>query len=221
MINELTARDTSHLSVSQNANRAAAIDHLRRYRAEGVFPVNTKFATFTPYFIDRVGTRCAMAYLIEQSGAVDLVAHVARTANNAYVQDLAQNPALVAWLAKHGLTTAEAARIQPTYEPPQCEHECRDDEQCVFHEQGTACSMKCDGQIANECGAESTCTPQFAGSVCYPPVVAEGPRPDESCAVAGGGMGLGFLMLVGAIIIAIRRRRFRLAQPNGSDSLHS
>jgi hypothetical protein len=59
-----------------------------------------------------------MAYLIEQSGRVDLVARVAATNNNARIRDLKGDPELVAWLRENGLTAGEAALIQPSYDGP-------------------------------------------------------------------------------------------------------
>jgi hypothetical protein len=56
-----------------------------------------------------------MAYLIERSGEGALVSRLARTRNQAYVRDLAGDPALAAWLNRNGLTLDEAARIQPEY----------------------------------------------------------------------------------------------------------
>jgi hypothetical protein len=72
-----------------------------------------------PYFVDRFGTRCAMAYLIEQSGADEYVRQVTERMNNAYIHEIAKHPelgrVLDAWLLEHGLSLDEAARIQPTY----------------------------------------------------------------------------------------------------------
>jgi len=206
VIAELNARDTSNLTADQQKNRDAAINRLRMYQVRALFPKNKDFTSYTPYFIDAVGTRCAMAYLIEEAGDVELVAKVATTANNALVRDLARDPALVKWLTANGLSEAEAGRIQPTYDPPDCDPGCRDDEQCVRHGQGTTCSKKCDDQVADSCGTESSCEYQLAGPVCYPPIQAEGERPDNSCAIAGGGLGLGALLLLGAIFFAVRRR---------------
>jgi hypothetical protein len=59
-----------------------------------------------------------MAYLIERSGRRDLVDRVAVKRNNAFIAQLADDPELRAWLDSAGLSVAEAARIQPTYEPP-------------------------------------------------------------------------------------------------------
>jgi hypothetical protein len=58
-----------------------------------------------------------MAYLIERSGWGDLVDRVASTRNYAYIPELADDPALVAWLDSVGLSVTEAARIQPEYRP--------------------------------------------------------------------------------------------------------
>lgn len=205
---DLAARDTSDLTPSQRAKRAAAIERLRAYRERGAFPVNDDFARYTPYFIDNRGTRCAMAYLIEESGAVELVARIAREDNHAYVHDLAADPELVAWLGANGITEDEAARIQPSYEPPACDEACREDEECVRTEEGTACSMICDPEDTEACGADSTCENALTGNwVCFPPVVSDGPRPERSCSAAGGGCGAAALVILGAIVLARRRRR--------------
>jgi hypothetical protein len=71
-----------------------------------------------PFFRDSRGVLCAMAYLIERSGRRDLVDRVALTRNNAFIPELADDPELRAWLDSAGLSVAEAARIQPEYEPP-------------------------------------------------------------------------------------------------------
>lgn len=116
---ELRTKDVSALSPAQREARARNLDVLHEYWLRGVFPVNTDFpGQRVPYFVDRYGTRCAMAYLIEQSGHGGLVARIAATNNNAYIADLKDDAELVVWLHKNGLTAAEAARIQPTYGNP-------------------------------------------------------------------------------------------------------
>jgi hypothetical protein len=112
----LRAADTSALSPVQRPRRAAVIAELARYRERAVFPRNLDFAELTPYFIDDRGVRCAMAHLIETFGGGALVARVAADANNARVAELAADPELLAWLEAHGLTVAEAARVQPAYQ---------------------------------------------------------------------------------------------------------
>lgn len=112
---ELREADTSGLSDLQLVKRESLRLELARYRDRGVFPRNLDFDRATPFFIDDRGVRCAMAHLIETHGGAALVGRVAATANNAYVPELAGDPALIAWLDDHGLTVAEAARIQPAY----------------------------------------------------------------------------------------------------------
>ena len=116
---ELRATNVSALTPVQRAARGRNLAVLHAYWVRGVFPVNTDFpGLHVPYFIDRYGTRCAMAYLIEQSGHGDLVRRIATTQNNAYVRDLQGDADLGAWLSENGLTAAEAARIQPSYGSP-------------------------------------------------------------------------------------------------------
>jgi hypothetical protein len=115
---QLRAADVTALSPQQRARRAHLIDQLAAYRERGEFPRNLDFAERTPYFIDDRGVRCAMAHLIEQNGGAALVARVAATANNARVAELAADPELLAWLRHHGMTVAEAARVQPAYTAP-------------------------------------------------------------------------------------------------------
>ena len=121
---ELRARSVAGLSTSQVERRSRLTAWLREYRHAGAFPVNDKFDSPTPFFRDRNGTLCAMAYLIDRSGRTDIVDKVAATRNNAYIAELADDPALIAWLDSSGLSVAEAARIQPAYNgfpdhPPQ------------------------------------------------------------------------------------------------------
>jgi hypothetical protein len=115
---ELLAADVSRLDAGQRARRAQHVARLEEYAAGRVFPHNHDRAERTPFFIDRHGTRCAMAYLIEQSGRGDLVARIARESNEAYIAELAGDPELVAWLDENGLSASEAARIQPEYDQP-------------------------------------------------------------------------------------------------------
>lgn len=112
---ELRSRDVSSLPSAQQARRARLRGWLREYRDAATFPRNDKFAVATPFFRDAQGTLCAMAYLIDRSGRRDIVEKVAATRNNAYIRELADDPALIAWLDSTGLSVAEAARIQPQY----------------------------------------------------------------------------------------------------------
>jgi hypothetical protein len=113
---ELRARDVSRLNESQRAMRTRLIAWLRDYRNAGTFPENDRFADRAmPFFRDSHGTLCAMAYLVGRSGRGDIVDHIAKTRNNAFIRELTDDRALVAWLDASGLTVDEAARIQPQY----------------------------------------------------------------------------------------------------------
>jgi hypothetical protein len=113
---ELHGPQRLELAPSQYTNRLTLIGWLREYRDAGRFPLNDRFpGQAVPFFRDSRGVLCAMAYLIDRSGRRDLVDHVALTRNNAYIPELADDPALRAWLDSVGLSVAEAARIQPGY----------------------------------------------------------------------------------------------------------
>lgn len=112
----LRGRDVSHLRPAQRAARERHLAELERYALRGRFPKNRDFPDRRmPYFVDAEGTRCAMAHLIEATGAAAFVERVVATANNAFVPELAGDPELVAWLEREGLTAEEAAMIQPSY----------------------------------------------------------------------------------------------------------
>jgi len=116
---ELRSRDVSGLTDEQRAMRNQLISWLRDYRNAGRFPENDKFADRAmPFFRDSHGTLCAMAYLVDRSGRGDIVDHIAGTRNNAFIRELTDDQALVAWLETSGLTVDEAARIQPMYGSP-------------------------------------------------------------------------------------------------------
>jgi hypothetical protein len=103
------------LTRAQLEARHGLIHFLREYIDAGRFPVNDVTPERTPLFIDRLGTRCAMASLIERTGHGALVARVARTNNLARVHQLAEDAELGQWLTSHGMTLEEAARVQPSY----------------------------------------------------------------------------------------------------------
>jgi hypothetical protein len=113
---ELRMRDVSQLSAEQRASRTKLMTWLRDYRHAGQFPQNDRFLDrMVPFFRDSRGTLCAMAYLVDRSGREDIVDHIAKTRNNAYIRELTDDRDLVAWLDASGLSVAEAARIQPQY----------------------------------------------------------------------------------------------------------
>ena len=114
---ELRHATALQFTPSQRRVRATLVGWLRDYREAGTFPRNDRFTSQAmPFFRDSRGVLCAMAYLIERSGRRDIVDRVAMTRNNAFIAELANDPELRAWLDSAGLSVAEAARIQPTYE---------------------------------------------------------------------------------------------------------
>ena len=113
---ELQAADTGHLAPTQRARRAELVSALADYRARCVFPTHTLAADrIVTVFVDDDGVHCAVGHLMALTGAGDVVTRIRATANTATVQELADDPAFQAWLDAHGLTAAEAARIQPGY----------------------------------------------------------------------------------------------------------
>ena len=106
---------TDHLSEKLKQQRQLNLNRLQTYRKQGVFPKNLDFPlAFVPYFKDAYGTPCAVAHLMEQSGARQIVTAVAKSNNHIYVNSISGGPAL-AWIKQSGLTQKEAARIQPQY----------------------------------------------------------------------------------------------------------
>ena len=96
--------------------RTKLISWLRDYRNGRTFPENDRLTDRAmPFFRDSRGTLCAMAYLVDRSGRKDILDQIAKTRNNAFIRELADDRALVAWLDMSGLSVDEAARIQPMY----------------------------------------------------------------------------------------------------------
>ena len=119
VLNELSAAAAPIDSTAPR--RAALIETLRTYRDRGVFPHNYDFpGRAVPYFVDRkTGTLCAVAHLLEVTGRRDIVDRVTRSNNNVWVAELASDSAFTGWLTQHGITLAEAARIQVPYIEPE------------------------------------------------------------------------------------------------------
>ncbi len=113
VVAELEARDTGHLTPSQRAHRARLLDELSAYGKAGRFAQNEDFpGEAIPHLIDRHGTRCALANLIDVSGHGELLQRLARRNNIAFVPELKGDVGLSGWLDEHGLTIEEAAYIQ-------------------------------------------------------------------------------------------------------------
>ena len=96
------------------AARLREITRLREYRIAGRFPKNHRILGKIPTFIDERGSACAVGYLMQRSGHTDLAATIAKTDNHVYIEKLGDGPALD-WILFSGLTQAECAMIQPSY----------------------------------------------------------------------------------------------------------
>lgn len=113
----LIRSEKHEFSKEQLSQRNQMLVQLQSYAQNGVFPKNLYHTQRTPYFIDHLGTHCAVGYLMEQSGHDELAQRISRTENYAFVRDI-QTPGVAAWASKHGFTLDELALIQPTYSIP-------------------------------------------------------------------------------------------------------
>jgi MYXO-CTERM domain-containing protein len=116
---EATLRSETPPELAEGPARARArlLDELHLYAERGVFPQNPDFSDRrVPYFIDELGTACAVGHLMIVSGAAELAHEIASNENNDVVADI-DHPGVGPWLAANGLTAAEAAWIQPSYGP--------------------------------------------------------------------------------------------------------
>jgi hypothetical protein len=116
VIQVLSARNTSALSPSQQANREHLLSVLASYGKAGKFPINEHAPYQTPVFIDHYNTHCAVGYLMEQSGAEALAQEICRKQNLAYVREIQVN-GVTEWAKLNGFTVDELAWIQPGYPP--------------------------------------------------------------------------------------------------------
>ncbi|MBL7712513.1 MAG: T9SS type A sorting domain-containing protein [Chitinophagaceae bacterium] len=113
----LRARELPQLSTEQKANRAHCLDILHRYWQEGNFPINDRYASRTPIFIDPYNNFCAVGFLLKETGFEAVSRKISAQTNLAYVRQM-QYPELTAWAGSYGFSVDELAWIQPAY-PPQ------------------------------------------------------------------------------------------------------
>ena len=183
---ELRAADLAGLGPAERRWRARLLDELHRYWTRGRFPRNTVAPRLSPVFVDRAGTRCAVAELVHASGHDGLVARVAAVRNTATIAELAGDAELARWLAEHGFTAEEAARIQPSYGPPApaaVGEPCSSNPECAsgicldFQESLGYCSEPCgaDGSCpAGVGGVAMTCDDDEPRPLCRYPSPAPG-----------------------------------------------
>ncbi|CAB9523114.1 expressed unknown protein [Seminavis robusta] len=96
---------------------------LEAYIARGEFPLNENDAAPNqrhPCFVDSAGTPCAVAHLMQQSGAKALADTIA--SSHKYdsiarmVEDEELSPQINSWAFSNGLSVRDLSLIQPTYE---------------------------------------------------------------------------------------------------------
>lgn len=112
---ELRDADVGHLDGDRRRARERQLDRLRSYRRGGSFPRNGEAAERTPCFVGADGVPCALGALLLADGRSDLVADVAARDNAVRIEDC-DDERILDWLEENGLTRAEAARIQPSYD---------------------------------------------------------------------------------------------------------
>lgn len=158
VLDELESAGVTH------PGRAVAIAWLRDYVERGELGVAPEGPWVRrPVFVDDAGRRCAVAWLLHRAGEDELVDAVAARDNGAWVAQLAGHDAFEAFLARHGLTLAEAARIQlPGSQPPTKD----------WNSKPSGAPPAGGGQPPNPSGSDTS---------------SGGPSPDSSRPVSGGG----------------------------------
>lgn len=112
----LRSKSVLHLSSEQKEKRNACLDILHTYWQRGIFPVNLYHQERTPYFIDHLGTACAVGHMVIETGYGDFAKQIQDENNYGYICDLDnQYPILRKWAFIHGFSLNELAWIQPTY----------------------------------------------------------------------------------------------------------
>lgn len=108
--------ETRALSAPTRARRQALLARLLDYAKAGRFPQRDEdeHVGRRPRFIDPDGVHCAVGHLMAQSGAGELAKTIARTQNDAYVDEIT-TPGVSAWASRNGFTLRELSMIQPSY----------------------------------------------------------------------------------------------------------
>ena len=126
-----------HLNAEKLSKRNQVLDILIDYTKSGVFPQNNYHSERTPYFIDHLGTHCAVGHLMMMTGYGEVAALIHSKNNYGYVRDLEKiYPQILMWAIEFGFTIDELAWIQPTYQP--CNTECDITLQAFFLFEGEA-----------------------------------------------------------------------------------
>lgn len=97
------------------ARRERTLSLIETYARIGRFPRNrVRSDCMVPVFYDEEGTACAVAFLMENTGAHALASTIHASTNLAFVMEMTRE-ALIEWAEEAGLTLSEAALVQPSY----------------------------------------------------------------------------------------------------------
>jgi hypothetical protein len=118
VIEHLKTNSPSYLNSDQISNRLTLLDKLQEYANNKVFPINKYHSIRTPYFVDHLGTNCAVGQMIYVSGNEELVAKISKEHNYDYIKDI-RTEGVVEWANEFGFTLDELKWIQPAYPPTQ------------------------------------------------------------------------------------------------------
>lgn len=110
----LRQRQPEQFNDAQLARRRHHLNVLKAYWQAAIFPKNTGHPNRQPYFVDFLGTACAVGHLLREDGQQALVNRVVREHNYSYLAQMPY-PELQVWADANGFTLAELAWIQPGY----------------------------------------------------------------------------------------------------------
>ena len=116
---QLRQRTPAGLPAAQRQRRAQLLDLLHGYWQAGVFPRNEAAdGQRRPCFMDAAGHLCAVGYLVEQTAGRAAAERINQHFQYAEIGQM-HDAALSRWVAGSGLSVADCALIQPTYQPYQ------------------------------------------------------------------------------------------------------
>ncbi len=116
VIAHLKSNAPKNLNAEQLSNRVFLLGKLQQYADKQVFPINKYHSVRQPYFVDEIGTNCAVGQMMFDSGNEELVAQISKEHNYDYIRDI-QTKGVQEWANEFGFTLDELKWIQPAYAP--------------------------------------------------------------------------------------------------------
>jgi len=98
-------------------SKAELLSALWKYAEGQRFPINLLHQRRHPYFIDHMGTHCAVGYLMKESGHGALARKIQNDHNYDYVKDI-NTGGVLDWATQLNFSVEELAWIQPGYVAP-------------------------------------------------------------------------------------------------------